>query len=91
MTVLKFSIMASRAVELAAHVGHRAGDQHRVEAALAQLRGEIRRALDEGAVAHLLDDQVLRQHLEIGQQLVALTVNAQRAPAPLGALAPTIR
>ena len=70
---------------LAAHIGDGAGDQERVEPAGAQHLFDIRRTLDEGAVAVLLDDQVLRLDLEVGKQLIALAageseLGALRAP-----------
>ena len=80
--------MASRAVDLAAHVGHCSGDQHRVETAALQHLLDVRGALDEGAVAVLLDDQVGLLDLEVGEDFVALVFPRQRELPARGTLRP---
>ena len=59
---------------LAAHVGHRASNQKRLDAARLELRVDIRRARDEGAVFDLLHAEIARQGLKLRIDLEALVV-----------------
>ena len=75
--------MASRAELLAAHVGGGAGDQHGVDLALAQMPLDVGGALDEGAVALLVDLAVLRFDVELVPILVAVLAQLHRIVAAL--------
>src|ERR1700739_2356068 len=55
----------------AAYIGHRPGDQHRIEASRPQPVGEVRCPGHKGAVAVFLDDLVFPSDVELRPQLVA--------------------
>src|SRR5262249_11338762 len=70
---------------LTAHVGYRAGDKNSVDAAPAQDFGQVRRTLNKGAEAVLLDDDVFVTYVESGPELMSFAVGRERFDA-LGAL-----